>query len=45
MALIKIKADAGKRGELFQVADVFRAKVVDVGFNSVVFEMTGTPTP
>ncbi len=43
LALIKVKANPDKRGEIFQVADVFRAKVLDVGFNSMILEVTGTP--
>ncbi len=42
MALIKVKADGGRRAELLQLADVFRARVVDVAASSLVFEITGT---
>lgn len=43
MALIKVGAKPGERGEIFQVADVFRAKVMDVGIDSMVLEVTGDP--
>lgn len=43
LALIKIAAKPGERSELFQVVDVFQAKVVDVGADSMVIEITGEP--
>ncbi|HKA86525.1 MAG TPA: acetolactate synthase small subunit [Haliangiales bacterium] len=42
MALIKVKADGGRRAELLQLADVFRARAVDVAPSSLVLEITGT---
>ena len=42
LILVKIKADAAKRPEVIAVADIFRAKVVDVEEDSMMFEMTGT---
>jgi acetolactate synthase I/III small subunit len=41
LALIKIKADKASRNEIFQIVDIFRAKVVDVGVDSLIVEMTG----
>ena len=41
LALIKVKADKGNRSELMQIADVFRAKIVDVSDHSVIVEATG----
>ena len=41
LALIKVKADKASRSEIFQIVDIFRAKVVDVGVDSLVIEMTG----
>ncbi|RPJ04846.1 MAG: acetolactate synthase small subunit [Spirochaetaceae bacterium] len=43
LALIKVTVPAEKRGEIFQIADVFRAKVVDVGTEAMVIEVTGAP--
>jgi len=43
LALIKVTAPAEKRGEIFQVADVFRGKAVDVGTDAMVIEVTGSP--
>src|SRR6266850_1973123 len=41
LALIKIKADKATRNEIFQIVDIFRAKVVDVGVDSLIVEVTG----
>lgn len=43
LALIKVNAPPAKRGELQQIADVFRARIVDMGPSSMVFEITGSP--
>jgi acetolactate synthase-1/3 small subunit len=42
MALIKVRADANSRPRVIQVAEVFRARVVDVSPESLAFEITGT---
>lgn len=42
LALIKVLAKPNLRGEIFQVADVFRARVLDVGIDSMVLEVTGS---
>jgi len=42
LALIKVRAMPNQRGEVFQVADVFRARVLDVGMDSMVLEVTGS---
>jgi acetolactate synthase-1/3 small subunit len=42
LALIKVLAKPNQRGEVFQVADVFRARVLDVGIDSMVLEVTGS---
>ncbi|HEQ71609.1 MAG TPA: acetolactate synthase small subunit [Spirochaetia bacterium] len=41
LALIKVQASSAERGEIFQVADVFRGKVIDVGYDSMMLEVTG----
>lgn len=41
LALIKVKADKSDRSEILQIADIFRAKIVDVSPGSVIIEMTG----
>ena len=42
IALIKVSAKPGERGELFQIADIFGAAVKDVGANSIILELTGS---
>ena len=42
LILVKIKADASERQNVIAVADIFRAKIVDVGMNSLIVELTGT---
>jgi acetolactate synthase-1/3 small subunit len=45
LALIKVTAEAGSsRAEVMQIADIFRAQIVDVGAKSVVLEVTGGST-
>lgn len=43
LALIKVRADAGTRGQIIEAVNLFRAKVVDVSTESLVVEATGTP--
>ena len=39
--LIKVKATDRTRGTLLQIADIFRAKTVDVASGSLIFEIAG----
>lgn len=41
LALIKLAAEPGVRGEIMQIASIFRANVVDVGERSFILEVTG----
>jgi acetolactate synthase-1/3 small subunit len=41
LALIKVSTSAGTRPEIFQLADVFRARIIDVSADSLVLELTG----
>lgn len=41
LALIKVKADSKTRGEVMQLVEVFRAKIVDVNLHSLVIEVSG----
>ena len=43
LALIKVRVDATTRPQVIQLADVFRARVVDVETESLMLEVTGTP--
>ena len=42
LALFKVAADGVQRGELMQIAEIFRAKVVDVTKRAIIVEVTGT---
>ncbi|MER3405107.1 MAG: acetolactate synthase small subunit [Chloroflexota bacterium] len=41
LALIKVAASGATRGEISQIAELFRAKIVDVAHDSVIVEVTG----
>lgn len=42
LALIKVRAGHEQRAEVMQIAEVFRARVVDVSPDALIFEITGT---
>ncbi len=42
LVLFKVNAAPERRHEVIEVANVFRAKIVDVGRNSLTIEVTGT---
>jgi acetolactate synthase-1/3 small subunit len=44
LALVKVRSTGEKRVESLRIADVFRAHVVDMTNESVVFELTGAPS-
>ncbi|MGI6105482.1 MAG: acetolactate synthase small subunit [Raoultibacter sp.] len=41
LVLFKVNAPADRRGEIIEIANVFRAKIVDVGGSSLTIEATG----
>ena len=41
LALIKVATTKENRSAIIEIVDVFRAKIVDVGTDSVVIEATG----
>ena len=43
LALIKVAAPPEKRGELMALADIFKARVADLGSDAMVFEVSGSP--
>jgi acetolactate synthase-1/3 small subunit len=43
LALLKVAAPASKRAELMTLADAVGARLADIGPDSVVFELVGTP--
>ena len=42
LCLIKVKCDPGARSEILEVANVFRAKVIDIGHTALTIQITGT---
>src|SRR5687768_8277094 len=42
LALVKVAATVESRTQIMQLADVFRARVVDVAPDSLIIEITGT---
>ena len=43
LALLKVSAKPAQRSELFQIAEVFNAKIMDLGYDTVMLEITGAP--
>jgi len=41
LLLVKVSAPASRRGEIMQIADVFRGKIVDVGAKHLMVELSG----
>lgn len=41
LVLIKVSCEPSRRGEVMQIADVFRARVVDLGRHTITLECTG----
>lgn len=41
LVLIKVSADPGQRLEIVQIADIFRARIVDLGRRTLTLECTG----
>ncbi len=42
LALIRVSCSTSERSEIIQIADTFRAKIVDVASDSLLVEVTGT---
>ena len=42
LIMVKIRADRAERAEIISVADIFRAKIVDVEKEARIVELTGT---
>jgi acetolactate synthase I/III small subunit len=43
LMLLKVNANSGTRGEILGLAEIFRARTVDVGEDSVTLEVVGDP--
>lgn len=41
LILIRVNADPSIRGEIMQIVDIFRARIVDIGKDSLIIEATG----
>jgi acetolactate synthase-1/3 small subunit len=41
LALIKVRADQSRRAPVLQLAEVFRARVIDIAPEALIFEITG----
>ena len=41
LIMIKVRANKAERSEIISVADIFRAKIVDVASDSMMIELTG----
>lgn len=41
LILIKTEADPSVRGEIMQIVEIFRARIVDIGQSSLIIEATG----
>lgn len=43
LMLIKVKSSRETRTEILEIAKIFRAKIVDISYNSITVEVTGDP--
>jgi acetolactate synthase-1/3 small subunit len=43
LALIKVGVESGRRAEVLEIIEIFRAKVIDVDPGSLIVEVTGRP--
>jgi acetolactate synthase-1/3 small subunit len=44
LALVKVRCSGAERVEALRVAEIFRARVIDITHESFVFEVTGAPS-
>ncbi|HNR88615.1 MAG TPA: acetolactate synthase small subunit [Spirochaetota bacterium] len=43
LALVKVNAQPQKRSEIYQIAEIFKAEIVDISKKTVTLEATGDP--
>ncbi len=43
LALVKVNALPAKRSEVYQLAEIFRAEIVDISLKTITLELTGEP--
>lgn len=41
LLLVRVAADGNSRGEIIQLMDIFRARIIDIGRRSIIIEATG----
>lgn len=41
LIMVKVNADSSVRAEIMQIVDIFRARIVDIGKNTLIIECTG----
>ena len=41
LILVKVRADAKKRAEILQIKDIFRARIANLGQETLIIELTG----
>jgi acetolactate synthase-1/3 small subunit len=41
LVLFKVRAEAAARGEIMEIVDIFRARIVDLGQDTLIIECTG----
>ena len=44
LMLATVQAEAGKRGEIIELVDVFQGRIVDVGHDALTVELAGPPS-
>ncbi len=43
LALVKLSAQAARRPEIYQLAEIFKAEIVDISLKTITIEVTGEP--
>ncbi len=43
LLMVKVVADESNRGALTEIADVYKAKIIDLSIGSMIMELTGEP--
>lgn len=43
LLLVKVSADESNRGALREISEIYKAKIIDLSAESMVFELTGLP--
>jgi len=43
LVLVKVTSQPSKRSEIYQLAEIFRAEIVDISLKTITLELTGDP--